>query len=108
MKCDWCGHEWVAVSPTSAANLECPNCGELTAVKRTWDDVFRSHVRRGADHGYAAHKAERSTSMVPEEIRICNECGEEWVDVGDEQCPFCGSWDTDIKEEPDEEEEIED
>ena len=41
--------------------------------------------------------------MMSIEIRICNDCGEEWPDTGDEQCPFCGSWDTDIKDEDDEE-----
>lgn len=28
------------------------------------------------------------------EIRRCNECGEEWNEGGDPDCPFCGSTDT--------------
>ena len=28
--------------------------------------------------------------MEPEE-KSCNECGEQWIDTGDDQCPFCGS-----------------
>ena len=41
------------------------------------------------------------------EIRRCNECGEEWPDTGDYECPFCGSDDTYIIEEEEEEEEEE-
>ena len=28
------------------------------------------------------------------EYRVCNECGESWVDTGDDICPFCKSEDT--------------
>ena len=28
------------------------------------------------------------------ERRVCNECGEFWIDTGDTECPFCGSDDT--------------
>lgn len=27
--------------------------------------------------------------------RKCNECGETWVDTGTDECPYCGSEDTD-------------
>lgn len=30
------------------------------------------------------------------ETRICNNCGEEWADTGDEHCPHCGSENTEI------------
>lgn len=30
------------------------------------------------------------------EIRKCGDCGEEWIDTGDEECPFCGSHNTAI------------
>ena len=33
------------------------------------------------------------------ETRKCNVCGEEWVDTGDFECPFCGSSDTFIDDE---------
>ncbi len=36
--------------------------------------------------------------MEPEKRR-CNECGEEWLDTGAYECPFCGSDDTFIVEE---------
>ena len=36
--------------------------------------------------------------MEPEKRR-CNECGEEWPDSGDYECPHCGSQDTFIVEE---------
>jgi len=32
MKCDFCGHEWVAVSPVEAQELECPQCGKMTPL----------------------------------------------------------------------------
>jgi RNA polymerase subunit RPABC4/transcription elongation factor Spt4 len=42
------------------------------------------------------------------ETRVCNNCDEEWVDTGDEVCPFCGSENTEILPEEDEEYEEED
>jgi len=32
MKCDHCGHEWIAISPVGAQELECPQCGEMTSI----------------------------------------------------------------------------
>jgi hypothetical protein len=29
VKCDLCGHEWVAVRPAGLTKLECPNCGNI-------------------------------------------------------------------------------
>jgi hypothetical protein len=31
-----------------------------------------------------------------DEIRVCNACGEEWLDSGGYQCLFCGSEDTEF------------
>lgn len=28
------------------------------------------------------------------EVFQCNECGEQWVNGGENRCPFCGSTDT--------------
>ena len=36
------------------------------------------------------------------EERTCNDCGETWIDNGDEACPFCYSLATDIVEDEDE------
>ena len=41
--------------------------------------------------------------MEPER-RFCNVCGEEWTDTGDEECPFCGSDNTEIMDDEDEDE----
>ncbi len=38
----------------------------------------------------------------PEE-RACNVCGERWVDTGDQECPFCGSEDTYITDDNEDE-----
>lgn len=38
--CDGCGRTWVAVHPSCAGNLECPECGEL-AGKVVSETVFR-------------------------------------------------------------------
>ena len=35
VKCDCCGHEWVAVRPKGLVKLECPECMTL----RFFDDV---------------------------------------------------------------------
>ena len=35
VKCDCCGHEWVAVRPKELVKLECPECMTL----RFFDDV---------------------------------------------------------------------
>jgi len=32
------------------------------------------------------------------ETRICNVCGEDWDDTGEQECLFCGSADTHIKD----------
>lgn len=32
-------------------------------------------------------------SEMPE-LRLCNECGEKWIDGGSLECPHCGSDDT--------------
>jgi hypothetical protein len=40
---------------------------------------------------------------MEEEIRKCNICGEEWTDNGEVICPFCGSDDTYIIDELDDE-----
>lgn len=37
------------------------------------------------------------------EERVCNVCGETWVDDGEFVCPFCGSDDTSPLNEDDEE-----
>jgi ribosomal protein S27E len=29
VKCDLCGHTWVAVRPAGTAMLECPNCHNI-------------------------------------------------------------------------------
>lgn len=29
VKCDLCGHSWVAVRPLGVEKLECPNCGNM-------------------------------------------------------------------------------
>lgn len=34
MQCYVCGHEWVAVFPIEAGNLECPECHNTTTVER--------------------------------------------------------------------------
>lgn len=31
-----------------------------------------------------------------QEMRQCNDCGETWIDTGDQDCPFCGSLATDV------------
>jgi len=36
------------------------------------------------------------------EDRKCNDCDERWLDTGDEECPYCGSDDTEIVNEPNE------
>lgn len=37
------------------------------------------------------------------EIRKCDICGEEWVDTGDDTCPYCGSMSTEILTDEEEE-----
>lgn len=41
------------------------------------------------------------------EIRVCNECGEQWEDEGDDECPYCGWDDTYILEDDEDEEDEE-
>jgi Zn finger protein HypA/HybF involved in hydrogenase expression len=33
-----------------------------------------------------------------DEWMICNECDEEWIDMGDDKCPYCGSKNIDVIE----------
>lgn len=35
MKCDYCDHEWISVSPIEAKSLECPECGKMSCVSET-------------------------------------------------------------------------
>ena len=32
MKCYYCNHDWIAVSPVEAQELECPQCHKMTSV----------------------------------------------------------------------------
>lgn len=34
-ECLTCGHEWLAVWPLGANDLECPNCGESDTVRES-------------------------------------------------------------------------
>ena len=33
MKCDYCGYEWISVSPVETRELECPRCGKMSSVE---------------------------------------------------------------------------
>lgn len=33
VKCDLCGHEWIAVRPEGLVKLECPNCNNLVSFE---------------------------------------------------------------------------
>lgn len=37
------------------------------------------------------------------ETRMCFMCGEIWTDTGELECPFCGSLDTSIIDDPEDE-----
>jgi rubrerythrin len=39
--------------------------------------------------------------MEEKESRQCNQCGESWTCTGDDECPFCGSDDTEPVEDED-------
>ena len=49
----------------------------------------------------AVAKAGYKFEEVKEEERKCNVCGETWVDTGNEECPFCGSENTEIDDSED-------
>ena len=39
---------------------------------------------------YKYQEIKEEVKMESEE-KSCNECREQWIDTGDDQCPFCGS-----------------
>lgn len=47
MKCGHCDYEWVAVSPVGTRELECPSCGEMTAVLISREEAIRASFSRG-------------------------------------------------------------
>lgn len=69
--CCCCGHDWVAVYPLSAKQLECPKCNDFTQIKvfmgeitgiarfsgRSSDDEFERALRAGTSIGKALSKA---------------------------------------------------
>ena len=39
MKCDYCGYEWISVSPVETRELECPRCGKMSSVEADPPDI---------------------------------------------------------------------
>jgi hypothetical protein len=63
---------------------------DVRTLERDEAAVYRTR----ADEALEA-KWEQTKEIMIEE-RTCNDCGETWIDNGDEACPFCCSMATDI------------
>lgn len=63
-----------------------------------WLNVQTGEKRRWRNGKWEIYDDRTSEPQIEE--RQCNNCGETWVDSGDLTCPFCGSEDTQIIEDP--------
>jgi len=64
MKCDYCGYEWISVSPVETRELECPVCHEMSSVESASAAYWQ---RREA-------ASQRMLARAQNENRVNSEC----------------------------------
>lgn len=54
MRCDYCDYEWVAVSPCSVQQLECPKCHKMVSVLAEVEIISREEAIRNFNRAIIA------------------------------------------------------
>lgn len=74
MKCDYCDHEWISISPVEVRELECPECGKMS---RVGDFQNTGTIDTGQPPVYWQRRevaSQQALEMALRENRVRDEC----------------------------------
>ena len=64
VKCDLCGHEWVAVRPEGVLRLECPNCGNIANFENIKIEMNKTIIVRIMPNTMWAHSVDEMSTKA--------------------------------------------